>query len=64
MAEYRLYYLDVQDHIMAAENFEVADDREAIACAQDLCCRNVSCHGVELWQGARLVHSFTRPEVR
>lgn len=61
MPEYRLYYLDRQDHITAAENFEAANDAEAIVRAEILCRQNPACHGVELWQGTRVVHRYMRP---
>lgn len=48
---YRLYFLDAQNHITSAQDFECQDDNGALAYAMDF----VHDRDLELWSGARLV---------
>ncbi|MDP3174940.1 MAG: hypothetical protein Q8M88_10960 [Phenylobacterium sp.] len=57
MATYRLFMLDPEGHVRSATVLECADDAEATARAAE----HPHEHGMELWQGARVVHRFERP---
>ena len=56
MAEYRLYYLDRNDHIIGREEFYAEDDDAAVAVAASLHESSARRHaGLMLWQGTRQV---------
>jgi hypothetical protein len=62
MAEYRIYYLDPDDHIFRADAFECADDAAAEATARS----RANGHAVELWNLDRRIGRFEsspRPSV-
>lgn len=48
MADYRVYFLDANDHIFAAENIEAADDHAANVLAQQLCAAKADCCAIEV----------------
>jgi hypothetical protein len=54
MADYRLYFMDAQDHIQDAVELDCADDREAVRKSQTL----LDGREVELWRRARVVMRF------
>jgi hypothetical protein len=65
---YRVYLLQIDNHIQAAESFSARDDREAeeVALALYGNC-STSFHAIELWQGPQLIMrrtgDITRPTV-
>ena len=61
MANYRVYFIDQADHILAAaETIEAADDATAIALAERLYRAHPNCASVELWVGTRKVYRHMR----
>jgi hypothetical protein len=54
MAEYRIYYLDPDNHILRAEEFERADDAVAKTVARSSAYR----YPVELWSKDRCIGRF------
>ena len=56
MADYRLYFLDSENHIRRRMDLVCRDDAHAIETVAEHAPRG----GVELWQGARLVRRFDR----
>jgi len=61
MANYRVYFIDQADHILAAaETIAAADDSAAIAFAERLCREHPNCASVELWEGTRKVYRHMR----
>jgi len=53
---YRCYILGASDHFIGSRVFRGTDDEAAIRFSKDLCKQLLeSCHGIELWQGARLL---------
>ncbi len=59
LADYRLYFLDPQNHIRRRVDLECRDDGHAIEMVAD----HAPHGGVELWQGARLVKRFERQRI-
>lgn len=57
MGHYRLYFLDDRGRIRRPVNLECECDEEAIALANE----HPHDHGMELWQGARLVRRIPTP---
>ena len=51
MREYRLYFLDKDDHVLRAVDLTCDDDGEAIAASAE----HRHSHAKELWELARLV---------
>ena len=59
MAGYRLYFLDDNDRIRDAAEFECDGDAEALTQAES----RSDGRAMELWSGARIVHKIAkRPE--
>ncbi len=52
MNEYRLYFLDKENHVVRREEFQQADDEQAIAHAKQF----LDGKALELWSGARLIN--------
>ena len=61
MPYYRCYILGGNNSIVAVEDNSHADDQAATEWAQKIFDERPGCTGVELWQGARLVHRKLRP---
>jgi hypothetical protein len=59
MSDYRVYCYDGADKVWAADWIQAADDAAALESAQ---CINDALT-LEIWQGARLVASFSRDTV-
>ncbi|HEY1749894.1 MAG TPA: hypothetical protein VGG29_01435 [Caulobacteraceae bacterium] len=54
MPDYRLYFLDADDHIRHVVELECTDDRQAMDVVEE----HVDGRTMELWRRARLVHRF------
>ena len=64
MRDYRCFFLDSGNHYRDVEMLRGADDDEAIAKAQRLLVERDFFSGFEVWQGARLLASGRRGDVR
>ena len=51
MPEYHLYYIDQYDHILGRDDFDAADDRDAMTKALPYCDK----YKVDVWERERLV---------
>lgn len=56
MPDYRVYFLDAEDHIFAVDTLAAPSDDAVIADAENLCGRQPQCVAVEIWERARRVH--------
>ena len=61
MPYYRCYVLDSGNNIVAVEDASHADDKAAMAWAEEIFIKRTDARGVELWQGARMVDRKLRP---
>jgi hypothetical protein len=52
MANYRLFFIGLDDHIMKAEVVDCPTDSDAVAIARASCAEHPA---VEIWEGARKV---------
>ncbi|MGH6965132.1 MAG: hypothetical protein ACREE0_11660 [Phenylobacterium sp.] len=57
MTSYRLYFVDLADHIQNAAEFVAESDEDALLAAVD----QRDGRAMELWSGVRVVARFTRP---
>jgi hypothetical protein len=59
MAGYRVYVIGIEGHFISVINLDCADDSTAIEYAKQF----IGEHGIELWQGDRLIKKFDqKPE--
>lgn len=56
MPQYRCYFLDAENHILAVEAAEIADDVAARHWADAMSRRHLGSQAVELWCRERMVH--------
>lgn len=56
MSDYRIYCFDGIDRVWAADWIQAASDADALQSAQSIS----DARKLEVWQGARLVASFSR----
>jgi hypothetical protein len=61
MPYYRCYILGGGNNIVAVEDASHTDDQTATEWAELVFTDHSNCNGVELWQGARMVHRKLRP---
>jgi hypothetical protein len=61
MPYYRCYILSGGNNIVAVEDASHADDPAAVDWAERIFTERPRCNGIELWQGARIVHRKLRP---
>lgn len=61
MSIYRCYFLDDQDHIEAAEDFDADAPDDAIDRARAMLKGRAHHHAVEVWQGARRLYAMSDP---
>ncbi|HEX9463611.1 MAG TPA: hypothetical protein VGB82_13520 [Alphaproteobacteria bacterium] len=61
MPYYRCYILGGGNKIVAVEDDQHSDDNAGLEWADRIFQEHPDCTGVELWQGARLVHRRLRP---
>jgi hypothetical protein len=54
MAHYRIYTIGSDGHFTSAIDLDCADDQAAVESAKQF----IGDHGVELWQGDRLIAKF------
>jgi hypothetical protein len=64
MRDYRCFFLDGENHIRDVEVFNGADENAAIRQAQRLLAQRDYHSGFEVWQGARLITSGRRGDLR
>ncbi|MGH6994559.1 MAG: hypothetical protein ACREQE_08385 [Candidatus Binataceae bacterium] len=59
-AQYRCYFLDSTGSIQSDETIRCAVELDAVETARDLLEHKPHYHGIELWRGARRVHTEMR----
>ena len=56
MPNYRVYFMNNGDHIVAAMDIRAATDDDAIAQGAELCKTTPECAAIEVWHHTRLVY--------
>lgn len=56
MQQYRCYFLDGENHIIAVEAAEIADDAAAWHWAEAMSRRHLGAQAIELWCRERMIH--------